>query len=454
MSTPRRGDVVDMTIDDWGDRGRGIGRVGRIVVLTDRGLPGDVVRARITRRHRRHLDAAVEEILTSSPHRVDAPCRHFGHCGGCRLLDCGYEHQLADKVRHLREQLHRIGKLEDVPSIDVIPCEPPFRYRNKMEFSFGGSADQFHLGLHPRENFRDAFNLEECHLTDERAAVIVGTIRRFLENGPETPHDPLTHVGFLRFLVVRFGRHTDDVLVNLVTTDEDWPRADEFAACITSELPFVTTALWTVNSGRANIASGTVRRLFFGPGNLHEKLGPFEFEIAAGGFFQTNTAQTERLFARVIEYAEPDAHPVLDLYSGAGAISLFLSQSAAEVTGVESYAESVEAATRNAEHNGVSNCRFVCSDTLEFLRGLPPEGFVWPTIVLDPPRAGLHPKVIKALVGAKPRRCVYVSCNTGALVRDLALCGGAFRLAKLSAVDMFPHTPHIEAVALLERSGE
>ncbi|MEW5701932.1 MAG: 23S rRNA (uracil(1939)-C(5))-methyltransferase RlmD [Candidatus Zixiibacteriota bacterium] len=454
-SVPRRGDLIELTIEDWGDRGKGIARYGRMIVLTDRGLPGERVAARVTKRRRRHLEADVESVLDPSPHRVDAPCRHFGQCGGCRLLDLAYERQLADKVRHMQEQIRRIGKRADLPAVETIPCRPPFHYRNKMEFSFGGCReDRVTLGLHPRDNYRDSFDLHECSLTDPRAAEIVRAVQSFFAGGPEQPHDPVVHTGFLRFLVVRFGYQTGDVLVNLVTADEPWERAADVGEYLRASCPYVTTALWTVNAGRANIAIGAEREVFFGPGTLRERLGPFEFEIAPAGFFQTNTRQAERLFARVVDWIAPDTDEVLDLYAGAGAISLFLSRRASRVIGVESYADSVDAAVENAARNGVNNCRFVCADVLEYLRDRVTSGSLPSTVVADPPRAGLHPKVVRSLKEAAPDRIVYVSCNTAALARDLELLGTRYRLSGLAAVDMFPHTPHIEAVALLTSSSE
>jgi 23S rRNA (uracil1939-C5)-methyltransferase len=451
-ATPRRGDMIEFTIDDWGDRGRGIGRVDGMVVLTDHGLPGDRVRARVAKRKRRHLEAFVDEILEPSPHRIEASCPHFGLCGGCRLLDYDYEQQLQDKVRHMTEQMRRIGLCESVPEIEIMPCDPPDRYRNKMEFSFGGRNGELTLGLHPRGNFRDAFDLTECMLTDERAPEIVAAVRDFFKAGPEESYDPVAHTGYLRYLVVRFGCNTDEVLVNLVTADAPLDRSAEFAASLRARCPYVTTALWTVNAGRANTAMGETREVFFGRGNLRERLGEFEFEIAPAGFFQTNTHQALKLFERVVEYADPDGQHLLDLYSGAGAISFFLSKTASLVTGVESFAESVTAGQRNAERNGVVNCRFVCADVLGFLKGDDSADQSWTTIVADPPRAGLHPRVVRILKERAPKRLVYVSCNPANLARDLALFGDTFRLARLSAVDMFPHTPHIEAVALLERT--
>lgn len=456
------GEIAELTIDDWGDKGCGIARVGRMVVLTDRGLPGDVIRARITGRRKRHMMADLMAVVTPSPHRIEPACRHFGLCGGCRLQDLEYHQQLADKVRHLREQIRRIGKIDDPPPIEALACDPPFRYRNKMEFSFGGGlGDALHLGLHPRENFMDAFNLEECWLTDERVGGVVSSVRNFFAQSDEAPYHPALHTGFLRFCVVRLGVNTGEMLVNLITADCPWPRAEEFREHLLKTCPEVTTALWTINSGRANVAGGEIHTVFYGRGDLRERLGPFEFEIAPMGFFQVNTRQAERLFHQVVEFASgavssgiaPSEDEILDLYSGAGAISLFLSKRFSHVTAVEVHPESTEAGVHNARCNGITNCEFVVADVLEYLRHRAGTGEPFPPVVIDPPRAGLHPKAVKTLIQVKPPRIVYVSCNPAALARDLEMMKTAYRLAALSAVDMFPHTPHVEAVALLERHG-
>jgi 23S rRNA (uracil1939-C5)-methyltransferase len=450
---PKRGDTVELVIDDWGDKGKGIARLGRMVVLTDRGLPGDRVRARIEGRRKRHYQATITDIIDPSPHRVEPRCTHFGLCGGCRLQDLDYEQQRRGKAEHMREQLRRVGKLDNPPEIPIIPCDPPWGYRNKMEFSFAGiPGSGLKLGLHPRNNYRDAFELTECHLTDERFAKVVVAIRRFLAGGNDAPHDPVKHTGFLRFVVVRLGINTGDLLVNIVTADHPWPRSEEFGAFLKENCPEVTTALWTVNATRANVAGGDIRTVYFGPGHLTERLGPFGFEIAPLGFFQTNTRQAERLFDQVVEWCEfTEDGEILDLYSGAGAISLYLSQRAARVTGVELHHGSVDAAERNAARNNVGNCEFIAADVEQYLRLRALDGAPFPPVVVDPPRAGLHPRAVKTLMAVGCPRIVYVSCNPAALARDLEMLSSHYRLSKIAAVDMFPHTPHAEAVALFER---
>jgi 23S rRNA (uracil1939-C5)-methyltransferase len=319
-----------------------------------------------------------------------------------------------------------------------------------MEFSFGGQAGMgLQLGLHPRDNYRDVFNLEECYLTEERVSRVAQAVRAFFASGGEIPYHPVVHTGFLRFVVVRIGHRTGDLLVNLVTADGPWPRTQEFGDYLRTACPDVTTALWTINSTRANIADGSIQTIYFGSGNLHERIGPFEFEIAPTGFFQTNSRQAERLFERVAAGAG-EGGEILDLYSGAGAISLFLSQRAEQVVGVELHEASVEAAKRNAARNHVGNCEFIAADALVYLREKAAQGTLPPTVVLDPPRAGLHPRAVRTLIETQPRRIVYVSCNPPAFARDWETMRGVYRLTHLAAVDMFPHTPHIEAVACLE----
>lgn len=453
-SVPRKGEIIELSIEDWGDRGRGIAHHGRMVVLTDRGLPGDLISAKVIKRRSHHLEAVLVSIGTPSPHRVVAKCVHFDECGGCKLQHLEYAQQVADKARHVRDQLQRIGGIAEVPEIDVIASDPPWNYRNKMEFSFGGHREGvIKLGLHSQNTYSDSFDLNECWITDPRAAEIVRATREYFSARELPSYDPVAHTGFLRFLVVRFGVHTDELLVNLVTADQPWPDADSFGGHLRNACPSITTALWTATSSRANVATGEVKKVFFGPGVLHERLGPFTFEIAPTGFFQTNTLGAELLFGKVIEWIGGRGERILDLYSGAGAISLFLSQAASEVIGVESHADSVAAAERNAARNKITNCRFVCADTLDYMKAAPPDEIAQSLVVLDPPRAGLHPKVIKILVQTRPARIVYVSCNTAALARDLQLLGDSYRLLKLAAVDMFPHTPHVEAVAMLEVSG-
>jgi len=444
-------------VSDLAFQGRGVARIDRLVVFVDGGLPGDTVEIEITRRRQHHLEAKVTELLNPSPSRVTPRCAHFGLCGGCRLQDLAYDKQLEFKASQIRHHLAQIGGIEDPTEIPIIPCEPDYRYRNKMEFTFGkDSAGQLTIGLHPRGKYWDVFDLLECHLPSESFARIVEITRDHFANTANEPYHTMEHTGFLRFLVVREGQNTGQFLVNLVTTAGEVVQPAGWVAALREAVPEITTVVRTINTRRANIAVGDLADIWHGDGTFAEQLGGLDFSLGPLSFFQTNTRQAEKLLAKALEYAAltPEDR-VVDLYSGAGAISLFAAQKAGSVTGVELVPEAVTAAKEAADKNGIRNCEFVCADVKDFLKSQDPGGTHYDVVISDPPRAGLHPKVVKYLLKIAPPRIVYVSCNPSTLARDIALlCADRYRLAKVTAVDMFPHTPHIEAVAFLQRVDE
>ncbi len=453
----RRGTRFTAEIADLAFKGRGVANIEGMIAFVDGGLPGDTVLFEILRRKRRHLEGRVVEILTPSSDRVEPRCSHFGFCGGCRLQDLAYEKQIGFKAAQVREQIVRIGNLDDPGEIPIIPCEPTFGYRNKMEFTFGTDREGTSgLGLHPRGEFRDVFDLTECYLPSPSFAKIVEATRRHFDGLTYEPYHPIEHTGFLRFLVVREGRNTGEILVNLVTAEGIVDNPEQWVAAIRKAAPEIVTVVHTINSLRANVAVGELQDVWYGDGTFTEILAGLKFTLGPLSFFQTNTRQAEILFATAMEYtALTKDDRVLDLYSGAGAISLQAARRAGSVTGVELVPEAVRAATEAATQNGIENCEFVCADSLESMKAEVAAGHTYDIVLVDPPRAGLHPKVIKRLAEMAPDRIVYVSCNPGTLARDLGLLAEhSYALEKITAVDMFPHTAHIEAVALLRRQGK
>jgi len=448
----KRGARLTVDVTDLAFQGRGIAKYEGIVVFVDGGLPGDTVEVEITRRQRRHLEARVLELLEPSPDRVEARCGHFGICGGCRLQDLAYEKQLAFKATQVRNHLTRIGGMEDWGEIPIIPCEPNFGYRNKMEFAFDrNSAGKLTIGLHPRGRYWEVFDLRECHLPSPSFARLVEVTRRHFAGTPHEPYHVKQHTGFLRFLVIRAGVNTRQLLVNLVTTDGEVTDPAGWVRALREVVPEVTTVVRTVNNRRANIAVGELTDIWYGDGHFAERLGDFEFLMGPLSFFQTNTRQAEKLFTQAIASADPEpTDRVLDLYSGAGAISLFAARNAAMVTGVEVVPEAVAAAKDAALRNGVENCAFVCADARVFLKTQLEKENTFDVVITDPPRAGLHPKVVRRLIELGVPKIAYVSCNPATLARDLGLfCRDRYRLSDIVAVDMFPHTAHIETVAAL-----
>jgi 23S rRNA (uracil1939-C5)-methyltransferase len=340
-----------------------------------------------------------------------------------------------------------------------------YHYRNKMEFSFSAGRwltpeeiasgkefnTSFALGLHVPGNFAKVLDLHECHLQSEWSASFVNAVRTFCLDREWTAWHPRKHTGYLRHLVIREAANTDEVMVNLVTSHHDAERMEAMATWLRETAPQVTTFINTINSGVAQTAFGEETIIVFGPGVIHDRIGDHTFEIASNAFFQTNTQQAETLYRVAAEYAEFTPQDlVYDLYCGAGTISLYVAPKVKHVVGVELVDEAVQNARRNAAANGISNVTFETGDMMtlfdaEFIgrHGKPD------VLIVDPPRAGLHPKVVRQIGELAPERFIYVSCNPQSQAKDLSYLTDTFEVVQVQPVDLFPHTHHIESVAQL-----
>jgi len=451
----RRGDVVSLRIEDLAYGGPGVARHEGYVVMVKHGLPGDLLRAEITKLAKSHAEARAVEILEPSRDRVEPRCVHFGVCGGCRWQDLSYDSQLAWKKKQVVESLKRIGRFEDPPVDDPLPSPDVFFYRNKMEFSFGRDASgKLTLGLHPAESYQDVFDLDRCHLQSETSNRLIAFVRERCSALGMAPYDVRTHQGFLRYLAVREGKLTGEVMLNLVTADGEADALKGLAGETAAEFPEVVSFLRSVNSRKATVAVGEKEEVLFGRPYITERIGDAVFEVTALSFFQTNSRQAERLYAAALEEADlRDDDSVLDLYSGTGTISILASRRAREVRGVESQPDSVRSAERNASLNGARNCFFIRAEARKALSALAADREPPTVIVANPPRAGLNRSVIHHMLRLRPRRVVYVSCNPATLARDLnMMCERDYTLARVRPVDMFPHTFHVECVVRVDRT--
>lgn len=459
----QRGQTLEVTIEDLALGGASVARVDGFVVFVESALPGDRVLATVYRRRRQYAEARADRILEPGPHRVPARCTHVAVCGGCRFQELHYAEQLQHKERQVRETLARLGGI-DAPIRPAVGADRLFHYRNKMEYSFGCDAEgRLTLGLHRRGFFDRPFDLERCHIATPVSSEIVSFVREFARAEQLPPYDLRRHVGLLRFLAVREAVRTGEVMVNLVTS-EPHPAFERLAARLTDRFPAVASVLLNLTRRKAQVAVGEEERVLAGRPVIRERLCGLEFEISSGSFFQTNTEQAERLLEVAFEgLALTGSETVLDLYSGTGTFTLPLARRARQAVGIESSSGAVKDAVRNAERNGIANARFVCGEAMEVLRdryglGRPPRGVpagrpAVDGVLVDPPRAGLHPGVTSRLIHLGAPRLTYVSCNPATLARDLsALTETRYRLDWVRPVDMFPHTPHVECVAALRRS--
>jgi len=459
----RRGQILELEIEDLAFGGRALSRVNGLVVFVENALPGDRVVATVYRKKRQYAEARAERILRPGPHRVEPRCSHAPICGGCRFQDLEYSEQIRHKERQVEECLAHLGRVR-VAARPAIAAAGQYHYRNKMEYSFGRDAEgRLTLGLHRRGFFDRPFDLDRCHIATPISSEIAAHVREAARREKLPPYDTRRHEGLLRFLMVREGVRTGQVMVNLVAT-ESHPAFEPMAADLRRAFPAVSSVLLNLTRRKAQVAIGDEEHVLAGSSTILESLGGLTFEISSGSFFQTNTEQAERLLATALEgLALSGTERVLDVYSGTGTFTLPIAALAQEAIGIESSAVAVRDAERNAERNGIRNVRFWTGEAMEVLRdrfGLGPRDSTLPferppidAVLVDPPRAGLHPGVASRLIHLGTPRLVYVSCNPSTLARDLALfCESRYRIAWVQPVDMFPHTPHIECVATLERA--
>lgn len=466
----KKGTEVTLDIEKFADRGKSLARRDGYVVFVAGAVPGDRVRARVFKRKKNYAEARLLEVLTPSPLRTEPRCEYFGVCGGCKWQHVDYAAQCEAKRQSVAEALAHHGGFPDVDVHPTLGAPETYFYRNKMEFSF--SAERwltpgeiasgqrfdtgFALGLHVPGSFNKVLDLRACYLQSGLSVRIVNGVRAFVRGQGWKPWHVRRHEGFLRHLVIRQGAHTGEVMVNLVTNGFVEERMAAMADYLRDAFPEVTTFVNTINTGVAQTAFGEAIHTVFGPGVIHDRIGPHRFEIAPNAFFQTNTRQAERLYETARDFADLRPDDLLyDLYCGAGTISLFVADRVRHVVGVELIEEAVENARANAAANGVENVTFASGDLMRMFTPAFVRTHGRPDVLIaDPPRAGMHKKVVEQIARLRPERFVYVSCNPLTQARDLALLRDVYALETVQPVDLFPHTHHVENVVKLRAKPE
>ena len=435
---PHRGEHLILDVESLAQGGRGVARIGGYVVFVSGALPGDRVRVRVERARRSFGEARLEEVLRPSPDRVPDRCLHGGDpCPGAAWQGLPYELQLREKSRQVDEALRRIGGLEQFELEPIEPALERWRYRNKLEYSFGRSHEGLVLGFHRRGSWHEVVNVDDCLLASEPNNAERNRVREWARTHTLEPYDRKTSTGVLRNLVVREGRRTGQLQTRLVTSPAGVPQPP--------------VDLHTIVEGSGGGTSGPTGVL--GEEHLDERLDGLRLRISPAAFFQTNTEMAERLYEIVRSYAAlASGQRLFDLYCGIGTIGLSLACDVDEVWGIETVPEAVADAERNAKLNEIENARFVCADARLGLRPLVEQAGRPDVAVVDPPRAGLSKKIVRRLIECEAKRIVYVSCNPTTLAPNAAqLTEAGYRLRRVKPVDMFPQTPHVECVALLER---
>ena len=458
---PRPGDIVELDITTLAYGGQGVARADEFVVFVRGAVPGDRIRAKVTRRKKSHAEARVIEILSPSPRRVAPVCEHTVDCGGCEWQTLSYAAQLEFKQQQVVESLERLGHLRDFTVEPIRGMDGPWRYRNKMEFSFGEAEDgALLLGLHRRGSWREIVETTDCLLASER---INGARQAVADAGRALGLRPFGrehHHGLLRHLVVREGHSSGDLFLNLYVSGR-FPEEMALAESV-AETCGCTSFGVTVNDTPADAAVGDGPHLLLGPPYLRERLAGVDLRVPATAFLQTNSVMCEALYATALDFAAADpARPAADLYCGIGSLSLPLALQARQVQAVEIQADAIVAARENARLNGIVNVGFHARDvrpllkfpphpTLDAERTDPSERPA--TVLVDPPRAGMARKALQRTAALGADRFVYVSCNPTTLAGNGAeLTELGYRLERVAPVDMFPQPHHIETVALFVR---
>jgi 23S rRNA (uracil1939-C5)-methyltransferase len=432
---PARGDELDLSVESLAYGGNGVARRDGYVVFVAGGMPGDRVRAVVTKSKRQYAEARAVELLEPSPERVPPAADHPG--APWQVLP--YKRQLEVKSEQVADALARIGRLEGFEQETIEPAERQWRYRNKLEYSFGtGAAGELVCGFHAPGRFDEIVPIDDCLLASERSNAVREQVLAVCRAHGLSAWDRGAQRGLLRNLVVREG----------VTSPGSLP-IDELIAAVECD-----GLLWTRTEGLGESTQGGETTLLAGAPQLVEEVADLRLLISPDAFFQTNTEMAERLYAVAAEYAALRGHErVFDLYCGIGTIGLSLAARAREVVGVEIVESAVADAIANARLNEIANASFFAGDIRLAMRELVERAGRPDVCVIDPPRAGLSQKVVRRIVEAAPRRIVYVSCNPTTLAPNAAQLGEAgWRLVRVRPVDMFPQTPHIECVALLERA--
>ncbi|HEX5929154.1 MAG TPA: 23S rRNA (uracil(1939)-C(5))-methyltransferase RlmD [Solirubrobacterales bacterium] len=438
---PRRGELLEVEVDSLAFGGRGVARADGFVVFVSGALPGDRARVEVTKAKKRFAEARTVELLHAGADRVPDRCTHGGEpCPGAPWQGLPYERQLAHKSEQVAEALRRIGELEGFELEEIVPAEEQWRYRNKLEYSFGPGEDgEPILGFHARGRWDLVVDVDDCHLASEAGNAARNEVREWARLEAVPAFDRRERRGVLRNLVVREGRRTGQVQTRLVTAERRFPKPPVDLHTIVAD-----------DSGDSEGPTGVLGEEF-----LREELCGLKWKISPGAFFQTNTAMTERLYAIAAEYAGLSGRErVFDLFCGIGTIGLTMASQAGEVWGIEVVPEAIEDAERNAKLNGVGNAHFLAANVRTGVRPLLVQAGKPDVVVIDPPRAGLSQKMVRRVIECEARRIVYVSCNPTTLAPNAAqLVEAGYRLTRVRPVDMFPQTPHIECVALLEKAA-
>lgn len=446
-----KGKKYECEIVDIGQGGVGIGKHNGFTVFVDSALPGEIVDVKITKSKKKYAEGVISKIKKESDFRVERVCSmKYRNCGGCQIQELDYKKQLEIKTDEVRQDMKRIGELDNILIHKAIGIEEPFRYRNKAQFPVQKIDGKLKIGFYKKKS-HDVIDMDKCVIQHEKSDKVIEIVRDFIEENNISIYDEKTNKGLLRHIVTKVGYTTGEVMVVLVASKKDIANLDKLVESLKMNIDGFKTLVVNINDKKTNVVLGRKNINIYGDGKIIDNIGELKFEISPLSFFQVNPVQTEVLYNKALEYANLSKEDtVFDIYCGIGTISLFLAEKAKKVYGVEIVEDAINDANKNAKLNGIENAEFFVGKAEEVVPKLYKDGKTANVVVVDPPRKGCDEKVLDTIVEMEPERIVYVSCNPSTLARDLKyLDAKGFICREIQPVDMFPHSVHIESVALV-----
>jgi 23S rRNA (uracil1939-C5)-methyltransferase len=458
--------ITSLEILDIAAEGNAIGKADDIVVFVPHAIPGDIVDVQIKRKRSHYMEGVVVRFEKLSPIRTQPFCEHFGVCGGCKWQDLPYERQLFYKEKQVKDNLLRIGKIEEGEMFPIIPSDKPYYYRNKLEFTFSSSrwltqeevdssseiGNRNAVGFHIPGLFDKVLDIRRCHLQSDPSNEIRIALKAFAEEHGLSFCDLRQHTGFLRNLIIR-TTSTGEIMVIVCFGEEAYSDIEKTMAFLRDKFPQITSLMYVVNQKLNDTIFDLNIELYHGKDHIMERMEDLSFKIGPKSFYQTNSEQAYKLYSVTRDFAGLKGEEIVyDLYTGTGTIANFVAHKCKKVIGVELIKEAIKDANINAEVNNIGNALFFVGDIKDVFSNSFIEEHGRPDVViLDPPRAGVHEKVIESLQNVLPEKIVYVSCNPATQARDIALLADNYRVEKIQPVDMFPQTHHVENVVLMKR---
>jgi 23S rRNA (uracil1939-C5)-methyltransferase len=442
--------IIDIT--GMGYEGEGVGKIDNFTVFVQGALSGEKVKIKIVKVAKNYAYGKLLEIVEASKHRIEPGCGIYKSCGGCQLQHMSYEGQLEFKTQRVKDVMERIAKLEHVIVHDALGMKEPYRYRNKVQLPIGKVNGEVRIGFYaPRSHH--ITEMDTCNIQHEIADKVVKLTKEWIIKHDIEPYNELTDKGNVRHIMIRRGFKTGEVMVVIVTKEEKLPYSKEFVEVMRNNIEGLKSVIQNINSKKTNVILGNKNKTLWGEGIITDYIDEFKFNISPMSFFQVNPVQTEILYNKTLEYADLSGNEVVfDAYCGTGTISLFLSQKAKKVYGVEIVPEAIEDAKKNALQNNVANVEFLVGESEKVIPQLIHKGIKADVVVVDPPRKGCERSLLEAISNMQPQRIVYVSCDPATLARDLGILKElGYKTVEIQPVDMFPQTAHVECVVLIEK---